>query len=306
MTEFNFGVNNTEEQKRAQVAYPMDAESKGALKAALEDILKEVIIRSNRVQFTIATGATTFSVASNYMVLTAAAGVTIASITGGREGMILTLQFTDANVTITDTGTGAADTVNLDAAFTSAANAILQLIFDGTSWREVGRGIVGGVYLPLAGGTMTGAITLGENASVALDPAGSADGKYTGITVTGTGGTTIAFGDLIYLDPTDSRWELCDANSASGADGDSRGIIGMAVSTSTDGAAVTVLLHGIIRADAVFPAMTVNAPMYVSETAGDITGTQPVTTDVVIRIVGVAITADELFFNPDFSWTTHT
>lgn len=160
--------------------------------------------------------------------------------------------------------------------------------------------------LTVAGGTMTGNITLGENTSIALDPAGSADGKYTGITITGTAGADLAFGDLIYLDPTDSRWELADANAASGADGDSRGILGICVNDpSGDGQAVTVLLHGVVRADTAFPTMTINAPMYVSETAGDITGTQPTTTDVVIRIVGIAITADELYFNPENDWITH-
>lgn len=160
--------------------------------------------------------------------------------------------------------------------------------------------------LPLAGGTMTGNITLAENAAIALDPAGSADGKYTGITVTGTAGYTQAFGDLVYLDPTDSRWEACDANSASGADGDARGLIGMVVVAGTDGNSCTILLHGIIRADAKFPAFTINNPIYVSETAGSVTQTQPVTTDVVIRIVGAALTADEMYFKPDNVWTTHT
>lgn len=126
--------------QRSQIAYPLDPQSEGALKLALENVLKDVIVRSNRIQFTIPTGATSFDVASNYMVLTATAGVTIATIKGGREGMILSLSFTDANVTITDTGTGATDTVNLHNAFTSSANDVLQLLHDGISWREVGRG----------------------------------------------------------------------------------------------------------------------------------------------------------------------
>lgn len=158
--------------------------------------------------------------------------------------------------------------------------------------------------LPLSGGTMTGNITLGENTSIALDPAGSADGKYSGITVTGTAGYTQSFGDLVYLDPTDSRWEACDANAASGADGDCRGIIGMVVSAGTDGNACTILLQGIIRADANFPTMTVNAPMYISETAGDITATKPTTTDAVVRVVGFALTADEIYFNPSPNYAT--
>jgi len=155
--------------------------------------------------------------------------------------------------------------------------------------------------------TLGGHQTMLENAALLLDPALSADGTYNGIVRGGTAGTTLAFGDLVYLDPTDSRWELADANVAAGADGDSRGVLGICVlAAGADGNATTVLLHGIVRADAAFPAMTVNNPMYVSETAGDITGTQPTTTDVVIRIVGVALTSDELFFNPDQTWDTHT
>lgn len=155
--------------------------------------------------------------------------------------------------------------------------------------------------------TLSGAQQLQENASIALDPAGSADGKYTGITITGTAGAALAFGDLIYLDPTDNRWELADANAASGADGDSRGILGICVlAAAGDGSATTILLNGVVRADTAFPSFTINNPIYVSETAGDVTQTQPTTTDVVIRIVGVALTADEMYFNPDQTWITHT
>jgi hypothetical protein len=149
-------------------------------------------------------------------------------------------------------------------------------------------------------------ITLGENAAIAQDPALSADGKYNGLTRTGTAGTTLAFGDLVYLDPTDSRWELADANAAAGADGDATGILGMVVqAAAADGSATTILLNGTIRADAAFPAMTVNATMYVSETAGDITDTQPTTTDAVIKIMGFPLTADELYFNPSNEYFTH-
>lgn len=159
--------------------------------------------------------------------------------------------------------------------------------------------------LALSGGTLTGSIQLGENASIALDPAGSADGKWSGITVAGTAGYSQSFGDLVYLDPTDSRWEATDANSAAGADGDARGILGMVVSAGTDGNACTILLHGIIRADAKFDTFTINNPIYVSETAGAVTQTQPTTADVVIRFVGSALTADEMYFNPDRVWYTH-
>jgi hypothetical protein len=154
--------------------------------------------------------------------------------------------------------------------------------------------------------TTGGTITLAENTSIALDPAGSADGKWTGLSIAATAGYTQAFGDLVYLDPTDSRWELVDANSAAAADGDARGILGMVVSAGTDGNACTILLQGVIRADAKFPSFTINNPIYASETAGSVTQTQPTTTDVVIRVVGFALTADEMYFNPSPSYITHT
>lgn len=153
----------------------------------------------------------------------------------------------------------------------------------------------------LVGINMTGNITLNEKGLV-LDSAISADGAYSGITEAGTAGATLAFGDLIYFNNDDSRWELVDANLSDGYDKK----LGIAVSTGNDGDAITVLLYGKVRADAVFPAMTVGAVQYMSETAGDITGTAPTTTDAATRIIGFANTADELFFCPDRSYYTHT
>lgn len=154
--------------------------------------------------------------------------------------------------------------------------------------------------------TLSGTQLLAEGASIGLDPSLSADGTWSGTTITGTAGYTQAFGDVVYLDPTDSRWEACDANAAAGADGDSRGTIGMVVVAGTDGNACTLLLNGVIRADAKFPTFTVNNPIYISETAGSVTQTQPTTTDVVIRVLGAALTADSMIFNPSYDYTTHT
>jgi len=142
-------------------------------------------------------------------------------------------------------------------------------------------------------------IDLGENAGFILDSSLSADGKYSGITTNGTAGTTLAFGDLCYLDPDDSRWELADGNSGSGIDGDCTGIIGICVeAASLDGDSTKILMWGKVRAST-FPSFTVNSPLYVSEIAGDITHTQPSSSSVIVRIVGRAISSTDLFFNPD-------
>jgi hypothetical protein len=108
------------------------------------------------------------------------------------------------------------------------------------------------------------------------------------------------------LDPDDSRWELADANSAAGDDGDARGILGICVlAADGDGSATKILLWGVVYANIVFPTLTINAPAYVSETAGDIVVAQPSTANVVIRVVGFGIAAKVLFFNPSPDYVTH-
>lgn len=167
-----------------------------------------------------------------------------------------------------------------------------------TTLARVSAGVVsieGTAVLTVAGGTLTGSITLGENTGIALDPAGSADGKWSGVTIVGTGGATIAFGRLVYLKAADSRWWETDANASATA---GPVMIGMTVTSTTAGAAVTILLVGQIRADASFPTLTIGAPVYVGETAGNIQVAIPTGADNVIRVVGFALTADEIYFNP--------
>jgi hypothetical protein len=149
-----------------------------------------------------------------------------------------------------------------------------------------------------------GELVLAENASIALDPANSGDDKYTGITITGTAGADLAFGDLIYLDPTDSRWEKTDANEAAGADGDARAMIGLCVNNpSGDGDPVTILLMGVVRWGA--PGWTINGKIFVSETPGAVTQTAPSTGGAVVRALGSAMTADEMYFNPSPDYFTN-
>lgn len=160
--------------------------------------------------------------------------------------------------------------------------------------------------LTVAGGTMTGNITLGENTSLDLDPAGSADGKYSGIAVTGTAGEALAFGDVIVLDVTAGKWFKGSVSAAAAADGDLRGMVGMCVlAAAGDASATKILLQGMCRADANFPALTIGAAVYAT-TTGDITLTQPTTTDHIIRVLGFAMTADEVYFNPSPNYITHT
>ncbi len=160
----------------------------------------------------------------------------------------------------------------------------------------------GGVaVLTVAGGTMTGDIQLGET-DIKLDAALSGDATWSGITIAGTSGvTTLAVGDLCYLNANDGRWELVDANLSDGYDKQ----LGICVLVGADGAATEMLVYGKVRA-ATFPAFTLGSPLHISETAGDMTHTAPVTTDAATRIIGIAITAEDLMFNPSNDYYTHT
>ena len=90
---------------------------------------------------TLGAAVTTFAVTGEVMVITGDAGTnTIATITGGGT-QELTLIFVDGLVTITDTDAHTANTVDLSAAFTSADDTVLTLIFDGTSWYEKFRSV---------------------------------------------------------------------------------------------------------------------------------------------------------------------
>jgi hypothetical protein len=91
---------------------------------------------------TLGAAATTLAITSNVLKLTGdGGGNTLATITGGVSGQILTIIFVDALVTITDTAAATANTVNLSAAFTSTADDVIQLIFDGNKWFEISRSV---------------------------------------------------------------------------------------------------------------------------------------------------------------------
>lgn len=152
--------------------------------------------------------------------------------------------------------------------------------------------------------TLSGAQQLAEGASIRLDQTLSADGTFSGTTIAGTAGATLAFGDLIYLAVADSRWELVDADSVTTAGAVLTGFCVLAA--AADGDPTVILLDGNIRADTAFPALTVGAPVYASTTAGDIQVAQPSGTDDVIQVVGFALTADSIVVRISPDYITHT
>lgn len=213
------------------------------------------------------------------------------------------IKFASTNVVLTHSS-GVLNMTTGDLRVTTAGSDSASVVTVGGTQTLTSKTLTSPTLTTPSAFTTGGTITLAENTSIALDPAGSADGKYSGITVAGTAGTTLAFGDLVYLAAADSRWELADADSVTTA-GDV--MLGMVVlAAANDGDPTTILLHGIIRADTAFPSLTISAQVYVSTTAGDIQVSQPSGTDDVIRVVGRALTADEIYFHPSEDYITHT
>ena len=141
-------------------------------------------------------------------------------------------------------------------------------------------------------------LTLDENLII-LDHAIGTDLKASGFEITGTAGATIAIGDLVYLQDTDNEWLLADASAAATA----TNMVGIATSAGTDGGSFTILLEGFIRADALYAFATGGVPLYISETAGDLTATAPTTSGAIVRVMGYAHDdADTIYFRPSGTW----
>lgn len=114
-------------------------------------------------------------------------------------------------------------------------------------------------------------------------------------------GATVAQWDLVYMGSA-SKWLLADADAASSA-GDV--MLAMCLEAGTDTNPLNVALPGtFIRNDGW--NWTVGAELYADTTPGAITETAPSATDDVIRVIGYAVTADVIYFNPSNSYTTHT
>jgi hypothetical protein len=201
-------------------------------------------------------------------------------LTGGAVAAI-TIGIADDNILQVDDAT-AAD--NDYAKFT--ANGI-----EGVPYATVLSDIAA---LPLAGGTMSGDIQLGET-DIKLDAVLSGDEKWSGIVITGTAGSAMTSGEVIFL-ASDGKWDKVDG-ILDGTDTGFSKELGITLTTANDTDPIEILKMGKVRS-AKFPALTVGSPVYLSDTAGELVVAQPSTNNFCIRVVGFAITAEDLYFNP--------
>ena len=134
--------------------------------------------------------------------------------------------------------------------------------------------------------------------SINLNTSNLSTNDYRGTTliVDGSTGGTIAAGQLVYLSSS-SVWTLAAANAVGFGENE---ILGTALSTtpSTTG----ILVNGLFKLNTSYingGSFTVGAQVFMHpSTAGSYTSTVPSAVSQVARVVGHAVSADIIYFNP--------
>ncbi|MBA7522470.1 hypothetical protein ES705_14589 [subsurface metagenome] len=119
----------------------------------------------------------------------------------------------------------------------------------------------------------------------------SSDHTYSGIIDTQTVGESVVFGDLLYFYWTSKKWKKADADTAATMPG-----LRIALEDKSDNQPCKMLVKGYIRDDSAFEFS--GAMVYASVTPGAMSSTAPTEAGDQLQRVGVAKSADILFFDP--------
>lgn len=125
------------------------------------------------------------------------------------------------------------------------------------------------------------------------------DHTYTGFDATMVAGENLVFGQLVYY-KSDTKFWKADAD----AEATTKGLLAVAADTiSADASGKFILPGSFIRDDTW--NWTIGGLIYVScdpTTTGGFTQTAPSASADCVRIVGYAVTADVMWFEPDGTW----
>jgi hypothetical protein len=121
------------------------------------------------------------------------------------------------------------------------------------------------------------------------------DDTASGITAELTAGTALVWGNFCCIGD-DGKMEKTDADDEDGATNNAR-CVAFCTETIAENSEGTFLLQGFIRDDSEWN-FTIGDLVFLSTTAGEVTQTAPSGADDCVVVVGVALTADVLYFNP--------
>ena len=158
----------------------------------------------------------------------------------------------------------------------------------------------GASAITTTGTVSAGSVTLGDTGQLIIgDDAPSSDHTATGIVITMTALTGLAIGEAVYID-SNGKLDETDADAAG-----TMPAIGVALEANSSGsdAEVKILLQGIFRDDTY--NFTPGADLFIGTNLGEITATAPSGTGDFVQKVGVALTADTIYFNPSLDLIEH-
>jgi hypothetical protein len=134
----------------------------------------------------------------------------------------------------------------------------------------------------------------------------AADAKATAITIAGQDldtnaeGTAGRAGGIVYLNSVDTAWDTADHDTLA----ESGPVLLAMVPTATASADPTTLMtYGLIKETSW--SWTVGAVLYLGN-AGAMTETAPTTDGEIIRIMGHAVDATTVMFNPSPDWIVYS
>lgn len=137
-------------------------------------------------------------------------------------------------------------------------------------------------------------LALASGKNIKLISALTANDTWSGLSAVLTAGEVLALGEAVYLKAADSEVYKTLATATATMPG-----IALATCPTTDGNPFEFLLLGFMRHDAW--TWTAGGLLYIDRTtAGALTQTAPATTGDQVQVVGVAITADIILFNPSY------
>jgi hypothetical protein len=131
----------------------------------------------------------------------------------------------------------------------------------------------------------------GTNPQFVLDYTDVADHTAAGLLNKHTAGAELAMGNVVYIG-ADSKLEIADADQVTTTPG-----LFLVLGSITENATGNVLSYGYFRDDTY--TWTPGGVLYLSATDGAMTQTAPVGVGDYVQRLGVAVSADVIFFNPD-------
>ena len=172
---------------------------------------------------------------------------------------------------------------------------------DGTDTLEMGVGTAHGTTTAMvidSSANVEARVKLSLGEAVSLDISTpllpTTDHTATGLTAQMLAGGTIAAFQTVCIHTTVDEVVISDSNAIA-----TMPVIGIAPAAIADTNTGTILLQGFIRDDTW--GWTLGGILYASETAGAMTQTAPTTSGALVQAVGIALSADVVYFNPSLT-----